>query len=104
MSYLHGQPFCIKQITQNGITLSIDAWIGVTSAEIGILIACAAGIKWLVTKYLSELRPNGGSSIHDKINKDIIPMLKELRVDQLKIGEKMAKLEGRFEQHVEEGE
>jgi hypothetical protein len=84
--------------------MSIDAWIGVTSAEIGILIAIAGGIKWLVKKYLSELRPNGGASIHDRINKDIIPMLKELRTDQLKIGEKVSKLEGRFEQHVEEGE
>jgi len=84
--------------------MSIDAWIGVTSAEIGILIAAAAGVKWLVQKYLSELKPNGGSSIHDKINKEVIPMLKELRTDQIAIGEKVAKLEGRFEQHVEEGE
>ena len=84
--------------------MSIDAWIGVTSAEIGILIAAVGGVKWLVNKYLSELRPNGGGSIHDRINKDIIPMLKDLRADQLKIGEKVAKLEGRFEQHVDEGE
>lgn len=84
--------------------MSIDAWIGVTSAEIGIVIAAIAGVKWLVKKYLSELRPNGGSSIHDKINKEVIPMLKELRTDQIAIGEKVAKLEGRFEQHVEEAE
>jgi hypothetical protein len=84
--------------------VGIDAWIGVTSAEIGILVAAATGVKWLVKKYLSELRPNGGSSIHDKINKEVIPMLKELRADQIAIGEKVAKLEGRFEQHVEEGE
>jgi len=84
--------------------MGIDMWIGVTSAEIGILLAAAGGIKWLVNKYLSELRPNGGESIHDRINKDIIPMLKELRTDQLKIGEKVSKLEGRFEQHVEEGQ
>ena len=83
--------------------MSIDAWIGVTSAEIGIMVAAAAGVKWLVKKYLSELRPNGGGSIHDKINKEIIPMLKDLRADQVVIGEKVAKLEGRFEQHVEEG-
>ena len=51
--------------------------------------------------FLSELRPNGGSSIHDKINLEIIPMLKELREDQVIIGERVAKLEGRFEQHVD---
>lgn len=84
--------------------MSIDAWIGVTSAEIGILVAAAAGVKWLVKKYLSELRPNGGSSIHDKINKEMIPLLKELRTEQIQIGQKVAKLEGRFEQHIEETE
>ena len=84
--------------------MSLEAWIGITSAEIGILVSAAAGVKWLVKKYLSELRPNGGSSIHDKINKEVIPMLKELRKEQVNIGEKVAKLEGRFEQHVDEGE
>jgi hypothetical protein len=82
--------------------MSIDAWIGVTSAEISIVVSAAAGIKWLVKKYLSELRPNGGGSIHDKINKEIIPILKDLRTDQIAIGEKVAKLEGRFEQHIDE--
>jgi hypothetical protein len=82
--------------------MSIDTWIGVTASEIAILAAAAAGVKFLVKKYLSELRPNGGSSIHDKINKEIVPMLKELREHQIEIGEKVAKLEGRFEQHVDE--
>lgn len=84
--------------------MSIDAWIGVTSAEIGVLVAAVAGIKWLVNRYLSELKPNGGSSIHDKINKEVIPMLKELREDQLNIKSQVDKLEGRFEQHVRETE
>lgn len=82
--------------------MSIDTWIGVTASEIAILAAAAAGVKFLVKKYLSELRPNGGSSIHDKINKEILPILKELRQNQIEIGEKVAKLEGRFEQHVDE--
>lgn len=84
--------------------MSIGAWIGVTSAEIGIFVALAGGVKWLVQKYLSELKPNGGSSIHDKINKEVIPMLKELREDQLNIKSQVDKLEGRFEQHVRETE
>jgi hypothetical protein len=84
--------------------MSIEAWIALTSAEIGIVVTAIAGIKWLVKKYLSELRPNGGSSIHDKINKEVIPMLQELRHEQITISEKVAKLEGRFEQHVVEGE
>jgi hypothetical protein len=52
--------------------------------------------------FLLELKPNGGTSLNDKINLEIIPMLKELRADQVIIGEKVAKLEGRFEQHLEE--
>ena len=84
--------------------MSIDMWIGVTASEIAIIAACAAGIKILVKRYLSELRPNGGSSIHDKINKEILPILCELRENQIEIGQKVAKLEGRFEQHVDEAE
>jgi hypothetical protein len=84
--------------------MNITEIVALTSAEIGILVSVVAGIKWLVKKYLSELRPNGGSSIHDKINKEVIPMLQELRSEQVKIGGKIAKLEGRFEQHVDEGE
>lgn len=84
--------------------MSLESWIAVTTGELALLGACAAGVKYLVKKYLSELRPNGGSSIHDKINKEVIPMLKELRREQVNIGEKVAKLEGRFEQHVDEGE
>jgi hypothetical protein len=52
----------------------------------------------------SEVTPNHGSSIHDKINLEIIPMLKELRTNQAEISVKVSKLEGRFEQHVVEGD
>jgi hypothetical protein len=52
----------------------------------------------------SEMTPNHGSSIHDKINLEIIPMLVDLITNQDKIKTSVAKLEGRFEQHVEEGE
>jgi hypothetical protein len=52
----------------------------------------------------NEMTPNHGSSIHDKINLEIIPMLIDLRTNQDKIKNSVAKLEGRFEQHVEEGD
>jgi hypothetical protein len=71
-----------------------------TAAFVGVIGS------WLLRawmkSFLSELKPNGGSSLNDKINLEIIPMLKELRGDQIVIGEKLAKLEGRFEQHVED--
>ena len=52
----------------------------------------------------AEVTPNHGSSIHDKINLQIIPMLENLTTRQAEISDKVAKLEGRFEQHVDEGE
>lgn len=82
--------------------MSLDTWVAVTVGEIAILTSTIGGIKWLVKRYLSELRPNGGSSIHDKINKEIIPMLKEMREEQAELNKKVAKLEGRFEQHLDE--
>lgn len=82
--------------------MSIEAWVAITVGEIAILSSAVGGVKWLVKRYLSELRPNGGSSIHDKINKEILPMLRDLREDQMQIKENVAKLEGRFEQHVDE--
>lgn len=71
-----------------------------TAAFVGVIGS------WLLRawmkSFLSELKPNGGSSLNDKINLEIIPILKELRNDQIVIGEKLAKLEGRFEQHLDD--
>jgi hypothetical protein len=87
-------------------------WATTLSGFIAAAAAVGAGVHWVLKRYmrvhvedyLVELKPNGGASIHDKITKEVIPMLKELRTEQIAIGEKVAKLEGRFEQHVEEGE
>lgn len=48
---------------------------------------------------MQELKPNHGTSLNDKINLEIIPLLKELRDNQQIISEKVAYLEGRFDQH-----
>ena len=49
-----------------------------------------------------EVTPNSGGSMNDKINKEIIPMLKELRESQIKIGIEVATIDGKFEQHIRE--
>lgn len=46
-----------------GTALVIEIIIGITT----ILTGIAAGIKWLVKHYLSELKPNSGSSMRDEI-------------------------------------
>jgi len=83
--------------------MSLPVVLESTLAGLSILVIIGGGVRWIIKKYLSELVPNSGTSIHDKINLEIIPMLKDLRADQVIIGQKVAKLEGRFEQHVEEG-
>ena len=73
-----------------------------TAAFVGVIGSWL--LKAWMKNFLSELKPNGGSSLNDKINLEIIPMLKDLKVNQTEIAAKVSKLEGRFEQHVVEGD
>ena len=43
-------------------------WAGLAVAAITLVTAFAGLIRWLVKQYLTELKPNGGSSIKDKVN------------------------------------
>ena len=74
------------------------------SAFIAILGAVGIALRYLVKHYLSELKPNHGTSLNDKIQLEVLPLLRDLRDNQIKIAIKLAKLEGRFEQHVDEVE
>lgn len=79
-----------------GSDMSISDWAALTSTVLGIGGAVTLGIRWTIKHYLAELKPNGGSSMRDAINK-IGTDITEVRVS-------LARLEGRFDQHVEEGE
>lgn len=48
--------------------MSPQNWAGLIVAIITIVSAFAGSIRWLVKHYLNELKPNGGSSIKDKVN------------------------------------
>ena len=74
------------------------------SAALAILGAIGIALRYLVKHYLSELKPNHGTSLNDKIQLEVLPLLRDLRDHQIKIAIKLAKLEGRFEQHVDEVE
>ena len=52
-------------------------WAGLAVAAISLVTAFAGLIRWLVKHYLTELKPNGGSSLKDKVN------ALELKVDLL---------------------
>ena len=44
-------------------------WAGFVVALISILGSTALGVKWLVKHYLAELKPNGGTSVKDQVNR-----------------------------------
>ena len=43
-------------------------WAGLAVALTTLIGALAMGVKHLTKHYLSELKPNGGSSLKDKVN------------------------------------
>ena len=52
-------------------------WAGLLVSLSVLIGAFAAMTKWLVKYYLSELKPNGGDSVKDQVNR------LELRVDEI---------------------
>jgi hypothetical protein len=44
-------------------------WAGLIVSIIAIVSGFAGGVRWLVKHYLNELKPNGGSSMRDSINR-----------------------------------
>jgi len=44
-------------------------WAGLIVSIIAIISAFTGSVRWLVKHYLSELKPNSGSSMRDSINR-----------------------------------
>jgi len=44
-------------------------WAGIAVAVTTIVTAYVGSIRWLVKHYLSDLRPNGGSSLKDSVDR-----------------------------------
>lgn len=49
--------------------MTIQDWASLVVAILTIVSSIAFGIKWLVKHYLSELKPNSGSSLKDQVNR-----------------------------------
>jgi len=80
--------------------MSLSVWLQSISAALAILGAAGFGLRWLIRHYLSELRPNHGSSLNDKINLEALPLLKEIRDEILQVRLDQAEMRGRFEEHL----
>jgi hypothetical protein len=48
--------------------MSAMDWASFFVAVFSIVGSVALGVKWLVKHYLNELKPNGGSSLKDKVS------------------------------------
>jgi hypothetical protein len=57
--------------------MSTNEWAGVAVAVTTIVASFAGSVRWLVKHYLTELKPNHGSSLRDSIDR------LERRVDEL---------------------
>jgi len=66
--------------------MNLTDWAGFIVALISIIGSVALGVKWLVKHYLAELKPNGGSSIKDKVSvlEDKVDFLTDLVKQALK--------------------
>jgi hypothetical protein len=64
--------------------MSTNEWAGLAVSLTTLIGALSMGVRHLVKYYLAELKPNGGTSIKDKI-KDIDGKVDklELRVDEI---------------------
>jgi len=57
--------------------MTANEWVGIGVGVCGISTSLFMGVRFLIKSYLNELKPNGGSSIKDQMNR------LEQRVDDL---------------------
>jgi len=57
--------------------MSPNEWVALGVGACAIASSLLLALRWVIKSYLAELRPNGGSSIKDQINR------LEKRVDDL---------------------
>ena len=70
--------------------MTIQDWASLTVAILTIVSSIAFGIKWMVRHYLSELKPNSGSSMKDQISR-LETAVDEQRIDSIKSRDRQEK-------------
>ena len=66
--------------------MTLQDWAALAVAITTLVASLAAAVRWMVKHYLTELKPNGGSSLRDKVNQldDKVEFLTELIIQSLK--------------------
>ena len=64
--------------------MTANEWVGIAVGVCAVSTSILVGLRFLIKSYLSELKPNSGSSIKDAINRiDDRSSRLEARVDEL---------------------
>jgi hypothetical protein len=64
--------------------MTASEWAAIAVAFGTLVGFLAVGVKFLVKIYLSELKPNGGSSVKDKVNEITFQVQRlEARIDEI---------------------
>lgn len=62
-----------KKIIYNCTIMTIQDWLGLSLTSLSILAIIGVSIRWVIKHYvadiLKELKPNGGSSLKDQVNR-----------------------------------
>jgi hypothetical protein len=62
----------------------VESLLSIIIATVTIITSAALGVRWLTKHYFDELKPNGGSSIKDQVNRLEAQHLKlEAKVDKI---------------------
>ena len=70
--------------------MSVQDWASLIVAILTIVSSIAFAIKWMVKHYLSELKPNSGSSMKDQISR-LETALDDQRIDSIKSRDRQEK-------------
>ena len=57
--------------------MTANDWVAIASGVCAVTGSLFMGLRWVIKSYLAELKPNGGSSLKDQMNR------LEQRVDDL---------------------
>jgi hypothetical protein len=57
--------------------MNVNDWVAIATGVCAVSTSLFLGLRWVIKSYLSELKPNSGSSIKDQISR------LEQRVDDL---------------------
>ena len=49
--------------------MTAQEWVGISVGVCAVLTSLLVGLRWVIKSYLQELKPNGGSSMKDQLNR-----------------------------------